>query len=153
MLGKIKRRSRLELARCGGDILSSAGMQREKQYMHHGSCNVYDHSVRVALLCVFLVLLLRLRVDRRALVRGALLHDYFLYDWHNAPRERGLHGITHARTALENAERDFALGDVERNMIRSHMFPLNFALPKYREIVLLCISDKLCALGETLRRR
>ena len=33
------------------------------------------------------------------------------------------------------------------------MFPLNFALPKYRESVLLCISDKLCALGETLSRR
>ena len=153
MLGKIKRRSRLELARCGGDILSSAGMQQEKRYMQHGSCSVYEHSVRVALLCVFLVLLLRLRVDRRALVRGALLHDYFLYDWHNVPCEHRLHGITHARTALENAERDFALGDVERNMIRSHMFPLNFALPKYRESVLLCISDKLCALGETLRRR
>lgn len=153
MLQRLKKHSDIELSRCGRDILSSPGMQREKQYIQHGSCSVYEHSVKVAFLCVFIATLFHLRVNRRSLVRGALLHDYFLYDWHNAPSGCGLHGLTHASAALKNAERDFAINDIERNMIHSHMFPLNFTLPKYRESVLLCISDKLCAIAETIQRK
>lgn len=36
-------------------------------------------------------------------------------------------------------------------MIRSHMFPLNKSVPKYRESIILCAADKLCAVAETLR--
>ena len=35
-------------------------------------------------------------------------------------------------------------------MILSHMFPLNLTLPKSRESVILCVSDKVCALYETI---
>ena len=66
----------------GSDILASANMQLEKQFMQHGNVSVFDHSVAVACTCIWLADLLRIRVDERALVRGALLHDYFLYDWH-----------------------------------------------------------------------
>ena len=46
---------------------------------------------------------------------------------------------------------DFGLNKIERNMILAHMFPLNLTLPRYRESVLLCTADKLCALRETAR--
>ena len=35
-------------------------------------------------------------------------------------------------------------------MILRHMFPLTLKPPKYREAVILCISDKLCATYETV---
>lgn len=38
-------------------------------------------------------------------------------------------------------------------MIRSHMFPMNLTVPRYRESVILCIADKLCATRETFSTR
>lgn len=68
------------------------------------------------------------------------------------------HGFRHAQRALDNAQRDFHLNAVERDVIRKHMFPLNLRPPRYRESVLVSCADKLCALGEmvelsALRRR
>ena len=139
------------LQKYGEDILASPGMAQEKGFFQHGTVTVYDHSVAVALMCLRLAWLLHLKTDTRALVRGALLHDYFLYDWHIKEKGRPLHGTHHARRALKNAERDFGLNKIERNMILAHMFPLNLTLPRYRESVLLCTADKLCALRETAR--
>lgn len=61
-----------------------------------------------------------------------------------------LHGFSHPWRALENAERDFPLGPIERDTIVRHMFPLTLAPPKYREGALICAADKLCALCETV---
>lgn len=132
----------------GADILSSEGMQSSRNFYQHGSISVYEHSVSVA--CVSLALSRALLIDsnERSLVRGALLHDYFLYDWHVPDKSHKFHGLTHARTALRNAQRDFNLNKIEKDMIIRHMFPLNITPPKYRESVILCIADKICAAFE-----
>ncbi len=138
------------LLRFGRDILHSEGMQREKQYLQHGTVTTYRHSVGVALLCLRLAERLPFRVNTRALVRGALLHDYFLYDWHEPDKSHRLHAFHHAARAMRNAQRDFGLSRREQNMIHSHMFPLSLTLPHYRESLILCAADKLCAIRETL---
>lgn len=141
------------IRRYGLDILRSDGMRRERGFMQHGRVSVYEHSIVVTAMCITISDTLHLDVDMKALVRGALLHDYFLYDWHK-PGHAG-HGFSHAARALELAEHDFELGDTERDMIVHHMFPLNFSLPKTCEGAILCVADKICALAETLfaRRR
>lgn len=144
-------RSQKLLETYAGDILHSKGMNLEKGFYQHGRVTVFEHSVAVALMCLQLSRLLPGHTDTRSLIRGALLHDYFLYDWHVKVKGRPLHGFWHARWALKNAERDFTLNQVERNMILSHMFPLNLVLPKYRESVLLCCADKICAAKETVQ--
>ena len=53
-------------------------LQEEKLAKQHGSTSVYQHSINVAYLSLWLAGRLPLRTDRRALVRGALLPDYFL---------------------------------------------------------------------------
>ena len=136
----------------GGDILKSPGLQIAKENMQHGSVSVFEHSVCVALVCLWLVHRLHLKVNQRALVRGALLHDYFLYDWHVPAKWHRLHGFHHAARACRNAKRDFSLNAVEENMIRAHMFPLGIVVPRYRESWILWTADKICALRETLRR-
>ena len=148
----MKRRKQAQgmLLTYGADILSSQGMELEKGFFQHGTVTVYEHSVAVALMCLQLALLLHIRADRRSLVRGALLHDYFLYDWHIKEKGRPLHGTHHARRAMANAQRDFGLNRIEKNMILAHMFPLNLTLPRYRESVLLCTADKICAAKETV---
>ncbi len=138
-----------QIARHGGDILAHAAMQGTKNFPHHGQTSVFAHSVAVAYLCVALALRLRLHVDMRALVRAALLHDYFLYDWHafDGGAHR-LHGFFHPGRALTNARADFALSPIEENAILRHMFPLTLIPPRCREGWLVCLADKICAVCE-----
>ena len=138
----------MRVRRIGEGILLSEGMQRMRTYKQHGMTSIFSHSVNVACVSVWLAACLHLRVDERAMIRGALLHDYFLYDWHVSAKEHRWHGFRHAGTALANASRDFEIGDVERDVIRKHMFPLNPALPRYRETVIVTLADKLCAVQE-----
>lgn len=139
--------------RIGAEVLKSDGMQKEKGFLQHGNVSVYRHSLSVAAMCILIAAFLRAKVNKRSLVRGALLHDYFLYDWHVPDKSHKWHGFHHAKRALHNAERDFKLDDVEKNMILSHMFPMNMTLPKHKESVILCLADKICALKETVTDR
>ena len=125
----------------------------QKGFIQHGICTVYDHSVQVAVLSVSLTRCLRLPVNYNILVRAALLHDYFLYDWHEKKPEHMIHGFTHPGKAHAQAKRDFDLKHVESDMIKHHMFPLTPMPPKTREGALLCLADKLCATSETIRGR
>lgn len=134
----------------GEDILASPRMQSEKLYLQHGTVSVYEHSIAVAGMCLFLADKFEIKVDERALVRGALLHDYFLYDWHVPDKSHRLHGFTHPLAALRNAEKEYVLGPIERDMILRHMFPLVPVPPRYRESVILCLADKICAARETV---
>ena len=121
-----------------------------------GDVSVYDHVVSVAeQSCRMANALARLglRVDRDSLVRGALLHDYFLYDWHDPDPSHRLHGFRHPFFALANAERDFDLTPRERNVIVRHMFPLVPVPPTCREAWIVCVADKACALRETIAPR
>ena len=139
------------IRRYGGDILASPGLQKEKTLIQHGTVSVYDHSLFVTERCVAMAKRWPGKVDMRRLVRGALLHDYFLYDWHEDDDSHRLHGFTHAGRALRNAKRDFDITEIEEDMIGCHMFPLNLRPPKTTEGRILCLVDKMCATYETAR--
>ena len=141
------------LRRHCADILASPGMRMERRFIQHGRVSVFRHSLSVALTCLAVARALRLRVDERALARGALLHDYFLYDWHVPDPAHRWHGFSHPRLALRNAARDFELGPIERNMIASHMFPMMLPAPRFRESVIWCLADKACAISEIVGER
>lgn len=134
----------------GRDIILSDGMQSTKKYIQHGDTSVFEHCINVACMCVLIAECFHIKVDKKALVRGALLHDYFLYDWHISDESHKWHGFIHPKIALHNARRSFTLNKVERDMILRHMFPLNITPPRYKESVILCLSDKLYAVFETL---
>lgn len=124
-----------------------------RQFRQHGHCSVYDHSLGVASLALRIARRLPLHFDEASMVRGALLHDYFLYDWHIPERGRPLHGFYHPKAALDNARRDYGINDTEADIIRHHMFPLTLSPPRTREGLVVCLADKICALKETLRRK
>lgn len=140
---------RAEIRMRGAEILRSEGMRAGKQFIQHGDVSVYEHCINVAFFSLYLAKRFNLSVDRQSLVRGALLHDYFLYDWHEDDPSHRLHGFHHARRALENACRDFPLNQREKDIIVKHMFPLNLRPPRYKESALVCAADKCCALLET----
>lgn len=119
-------------------------------FSQHGGASCLLHSMAVAYFSLALADTLRIRCDRRSLVRGALLHDYFLYDWHikEVRDSHKLHGFTHPSEALRNAKRDFDLNEIECNIIARHMFPLTPMPPRFRESLIVCLVDKYCAIAE-----
>ncbi len=124
-----------------------------KRFRQHGNCTVYDHSVSVAKASLDIAEKLHLKVDCEALARGALLHDYFLYDWHKPDPTRPKHAFFHPRVAWENASRDYDLGRKEEDIIRRHMFPVVPIPPRTAEGWIVCLADTYCALKETIFRK
>ena len=108
--------------------LAQAGrLDLTREFIQHGDVTVYAHVTSVARASLsFAEHLGRagISVDRASLLRGALLHDYFLYDWHDPDPSHRLHGFRHPFFALARAEEDFELTPRERNIIVRHMFPL-----------------------------
>lgn len=141
---------------CAAEILSSKTVQEMKQYPQHGSTNALCHMVAVAWYAYRTAIRLQhrygLRFDLRSLIRGALLHDLFLYDWHDPNNGHKLHGFSHPYTALRNAERYFFLNRRERDVIVRHMFPFTPIPPRYRESILVSYADKVCSARETIYR-
>ena len=125
-------------------------LKQTEDHRQNGITSVYHHCCAVAAVSLALARRYRIPVDARSLVRGALLHDYFLYDWHEAPGKHKLHGFTHPKTALRNAMRDTGLNEIEKDIIIHHMFPLTPIPPKSREGMLVCTADKICAAKETM---
>ena len=122
---------------------------QSKEHIQHGTTTVYEHCVQVAYESYLFAKEHQLQVEMEQLIRGALLHDYFLYDWHEKRKGHHFHGFTHPGTALKNAEKEYELGDIERNIISRHMFPLTVVPPMCREAWLVCLADKYCAVKET----
>ena len=99
---------RRNLRKHGGDILQSGNFKSTNSFIQHGSVSVHSHSIRVAECSLKLEKFLEklgIHCHERDLVRGALLHDYFLYDWHDKYSHEKLHGFHHPNVALENASR------------------------------------------------
>lgn len=137
------------VARAAARLEQEGRYSQTRQCIQHGNVTVYAHCLRVAGTACLLADELGLNVDRSALIRGALLHDYFLYDWHDKANGHRWHGFTHPGTALRNASEDWTLTPIEQEIIRKHMFPLTPVPPTCREAWLVCVADKICAAQET----
>lgn len=139
------------------DILESENFQSTRNHTQHGSIPVHRHCIDVAKQSIIFSKALKLKVNERELVRGALLHDYFLYDWHDITfkeMREGLHGYRHPQKAFDNAAKEYELSEREEDIIKKHMWPLTLTkIPRYRESWLVTMADKYCSTLETLKLR
>lgn len=124
-----------------------------KHCIQHGRITTYDHVISVVRLSFYLNRRMHLGASDKELVRGAFLHDFYLYDWHENGYIGRLHGLHHPAIALENASSRYVLSKKERNIIESHMWPLTlFHFPKYRESCIVCLADKICSAYEVMAK-
>ena len=119
------------------DILHSSNFRKTKQHVQHGTMTVNSHCMDVAKCSLYLsekLAKLHIHCNRRELIRGALLHDYFLYDWHDKEHVQihNLHGFYHPGIALRNASAEYRLTPRERDIIKKHMWPLTVVPPMCR---------------------
>ena len=122
-------------------ILANEKVQQMKQYVQHGDVSTYEHCLMVCLYAYMYAKRLKLKINIEALVKGALLHDFFLYDWHKGAFTR-------------DGRNTFPLTVKERGIIINHMWPLTLTrLPRSKEAWLVCWADKYCSLKETLLKK
>ena len=142
-----------------GRILSrlrrDGNVKRMKDFTQHGSVSTFDHCKAVTKLSLGIDKKLHLHSDKKVLITGAMLHDFFLYDWHDKTRPgQKVHGYTHAAQAAKNARRHFNIDKPTHHVIHSHMWPLNITrVPRSREAWIVCTADKIVSLRETLMTR
>lgn len=121
-----------------------------KKYIQHGNTTTLEHCLNVSYTCYRFAKILKL--DYKAAARAALLHDLYLYDWHeDIPEEidkLGKHAFYHPKVALKNALQVDKLNFCERDMIMRHMWPVTVVLPKFKETWLIVFIDKYCAMYE-----
>lgn len=134
---------------CINDLLESEVVQKMCNFTQHGDTTTFDHCLMVSFKSFQFCR--KFNLDYRAAARGGLLHDLFLYDWHDKDLGVNLHGFYHPGIALRNAENAFVLDDKEKEIIKKHMWPLTVVPPKCREAYVICYFDKTCTLKEVFK--
>lgn len=134
-------------------ILEHEEFQKRKQYQHHGTITVFEHSLAVSLRSYYVAR--KLGLDYESAAIGGLLHDFYDKPWQGKGKTKILekHGFVHAQEALDNAETFFPqyMNEKVRNSIIRHMFPLNKIPPYYMESWVVSLSDK-CVSMEVLKK-
>lgn len=125
-----------------------------KEFIQHGKITTYEHCMKVTETCFKWNRKFRLKAREDVLVEAAILHDFYLYDWHEDSDDHRLHGFFHPKKAANNAKKYFNVKHKTAKAIESHMWPLTITkIPTSREAWILCLADKYCALKETLFER
>lgn len=131
------------------DLLADKRVQQMKKYIQHGTVTTYDHCLSVAYRCYEMARGKR-GIDMPTLLTAAMLHDFYLYDWHESDPSHRLHGFHHAYRAAENATREFSVSPKVRRIIYCHMWPLTPArVPDSREAWIVTLADKWVSFRET----
>lgn len=132
----------------GKDILLNENFIKEKNFIQHGKTTTLMHSLAVSYYSFRFAMKHNYHIDFSSLVRGALLHDFYLYDWHDKNKNISWHGYVHPYIAVKRAKEHFNINHIEEDIICKHMFPLTLSLPYCKESFLVMIFDKICSIKE-----
>ena len=131
------------------ELLHKDCLQQLKKYKQHRFTTTYEHCRHVAVMSYQLAEKWHITVNEKALAVACMFHDYYLYDIKDEHLGPWHHGTRHASIAIRNAEKVYPLNNLEKEIIRSHMWPLNITqIPASREAWLVCLADKVCAVEE-----
>jgi uncharacterized protein len=152
-MGKAKNRktNRMSKAKDELDVLSNdRRIIALAAFPHHCRFTAFEHVVSVAKLSLKLARLLPGRFDLESTVRGAMLHDYYFYDWRDKEQWHHGHLKKHPKIAYVNACRDFGdLNPTEKDIILHHMWPHPLsAMPRSKEAWIVSFADKMISLKE-----
>lgn len=130
------------------DIFRNVRFKKLFNIEHHGISRM-EHSIKISYYSYKIAKFLKM--DYISVARGALLHDFFLDGDERNTMSKFFDTFNHPKKALNTAMNDFNINKIEANIIVSHMFPIYFALPKFKESFLVNIVDKIIGGKELLR--
>lgn len=127
------------------DIINNNEFKKIDNCVHHGISR-FDHSCRVSYYSYKVSKILKL--NYKEVARAGLLHDFFLSE-NISNKQKMISMFCHSRKSLENSSKLFDLSDLEKDIIFTHMFPLNAnRVPKYMESWIVSFVDKIVAVYE-----
>ena len=136
----------IELNLMINDILENEEFIKLKDENHHG-INRLDHVINVTRTTFKFAKKFKWD-DIEEVTRAALLHDFFFKEEIGNRNQ-----LIHNKIAIKNAVKYFNINKKQQNIIDAHMFPLCFAIPKYKGSWLVSAADKYCAINECLRHK
>lgn len=134
------------------DILNNKEFNELSTIAHHGETRL-DHSLRVSYFSYKISKALKL--DFKETARAGLLHDFYLdttKDYKKMKDKVKLFSIGHPEDAFVNANKLFYLSEKEKDIIRTHMFPIGFKIPKYLESWVVNMVDTSVSVYEFTRK-
>lgn len=141
-------RSKKEFDSLIDDIVNNKDFNKLNKELHHGITR-YEHSMRVAKYTYVLGKLFKMKSTEDA-TRAALLHDFYVdkdLNEKNGVKKLGIH----PNVALSNSLKYYELNEMQQDIIKTHMFPCNCDVPKYKESWLVSGVDKVIGTYEMLR--
>ena len=131
-------------------FLNNEKILRMKDISMHRGSNCYEHCFKVAKKAIKKSLR-RKDVNLEVVLLGAILHDYYLYDWRKDRSKLKKHGKNHPDIAIENAIKDFDISNDVKKVIKTHMWPINIKeYPNTKEARIVSLADKAVTIGESL---
>lgn len=126
------------------EILNNEAFLKLKTCEHHGITR-FDHSLKVSYNAYQYAK--KHNLDYKEVAVGGLLHDFFI-DENVKLKDRFVSTFKHPEKAEINALEKFNVNEKEADIIRTHMFPINLTVPKYKESWIVSLYDKKIALSE-----
>ena len=127
------------------EYINNENFQKTTYIEQHGITR-FEHSFKVSYYSYKIAKMLKLNYIETAV--GGLLHDFFINSNEMSKKEKFSMFFRHPKLALETASKEFELTNLEKDMIRNHMFPTTPAVPKYLESWIVCLVDKCVATKE-----
>ncbi|HET6785751.1 MAG TPA: HD domain-containing protein [Erysipelotrichaceae bacterium] len=132
------------------DLIDHPVVSNLHNYSQHLNTSRFQHSLNVAYYAFLFGR--RFNINISDCVRGAFLHDLFLYNWRTEQVTPGKHVNVHPQEALKNAKMITRVSPVMEDVIVNHMWPLGNSKPKSKEAWIVQASDKLCAVMEVTQQ-
>lgn len=130
------------------NIMKNEEFKKIDNIKHHNTTRL-DHSIKVSYYSYLIAKSLKL--DYKEVARGGLLHDFYTDEICECNKIRDkikLFSIKHPKDAVNNATTNFSLSEKEIDIIESHMFPVDYKIPKYAESWIVSLVDKVLSIGE-----
>ena len=129
-------------------IMQQDDFSKMKYIQHHNDTRL-NHSLKVSYYSYKIAKALRL--DYEDVARGGLLHDFYLGQVNEQETIKDkilLYTTKHPNEALNNATKYFDISAKERDIIRTHMFPIDIKVPRYAESWIVSLVDKGVSIKE-----
>ena len=130
------------------NIMENEEFKKIENIKHHNTTRL-DHSMKVSYYSYKIAKTLKL--DYKEVARGGLLHDFYTDEISECTKIKDkikLFSTQHPKDAVNNATTYFDLSEKEINIIESHMFPVDYRIPKYAESWIVSFVDKILSIGE-----
>lgn len=134
------------------NIIENDEFKKIENIKHHNT-NRLNHSIKVSYYSYKIAKTLKL--DYKEVARGGLLHDFYTDEISECEKIKDkikLFSIQHPTNAVNNATAYFNLTEKEINIIESHMFPMDYRIPKYAESWVVSLVDKVLSFGEFYKK-